>query len=150
MRVLANGAILVQSARYDPTVASYEVYTQACEHVLATRFDAESPGRATVVIDMRLPPGAEAAQYGTWHALSALKHAISALGQHYPGRLDRMVIFPVSTMYHPIVSMATRFVHPESRGKIRLLYDGDDWSAGLESCVPQELLPDDVTWNTWI
>lgn len=77
---------------------------------------------------MRLSPGAEAAQYGTWHALSALKHAISTLGQHYPGRLDRMVIFPVSTMYRPIVSMATRFVHPESRGKILLMYDGDNWS----------------------
>lgn len=144
VRVLENGVIFVQSARYDPQVASYEVYVKACEHVLSTQFDASSSDRATVLIDMQLPPGCKAAKYSSWHGLSVVKHAIQALGQHYPGRLERMVIYPVSNMYRPMVSMAMRFMHPNSRGKIQPLYDGNGWQDSLVPYVPKNILPVDA------
>ena len=103
-------------ARLDLTLASAQVYALASALYLDQRLSRHTTEKISLICDVR--GGNGWANPTPWSLLPFIRATSSLLGQHFPERLKRFVLFPMPSSAVWIWSTAKKFVDVDTASKV--------------------------------
>ena len=103
-------------ARLDLTLASAQVYALASALYLDRRLSRHTTEKISLICDVR--GGNGWANPTPWSLLPFIRATSSLLGQHFPERLKRFVLFPMPSSAVWIWSTAKKFVDVDTASKV--------------------------------
>jgi hypothetical protein len=103
-------------ARLDLTLASAQVYALASALYLDNRLSRHTTEKISLICDVR--GGNGWANPTPWSLLPFIRATSSLLGQHFPERLKRFVLFPMPSSAVWIWSTAKKFVDVDTASKV--------------------------------
>ena len=103
-------------ARLDLTLASAQVYALASALYLDRRLSRHTTEKISLICDVRGGDGW--ANPTPWSLLPFIRATSSLLGQHFPERLKRFVLFPMPSSAVWIWSTAKKFVDVDTASKV--------------------------------
>lgn len=103
-------------ARLDLTLASAQVYALASALYLDRRISRHTTEKISLICDVR--GGNGWANPTPWSLLPFIRATSSLLGQHFPERLKRFVLFPMPSSAVWIWSTAKKFVDVDTASKV--------------------------------
>ncbi|KAL7548818.1 hypothetical protein ACHAWF_012075 [Thalassiosira exigua] len=118
-------------ARVDFSLATAPTYSLAAALYLDRRLSRFSTERITLLCDLR--GGNGWANPTPWSALPFVQSTSSLLGNHYPERLERFVLFPLPKSATWVWSAAQKFLDPNTASKVLVVSSAED------GCIPEEM-----------
>jgi hypothetical protein len=113
--------IFVQGAMYDTSVTTVENYVERCCHVIDHLIPEDgSPGQITILIDCRPyegmlnPPATK--------MLTFFKLVSQMISSKHPGRISKVVIYPIPRIITGLVNMILRMFTKDTREKVRFKF----------------------------
>jgi len=112
--------IFVQGAAYDTTVATVENYVERCCHVCDELIPDDSfPGQICILIDcrpykgMKNPPATK--------MLTFFKLVATVISNNYPGRISKVVIYPIPRIITGLINVILRMFNRDTREKLNFI-----------------------------
>lgn len=128
-------------ARLDMALAPASVYSLACALYLERRLSRSSTERIALICDVR--GGRGWSNPTPWSMLPFIQCTSSLLGQHYPERLERFVLFPMPSAATWIWSAAQKCLDPMTASKVVVVgvaEDGRKFPEKLNEWIADESL----------
>ena len=127
-------------ARLDLSLATAPTYALACALYLDRRLSRSTTERLTLFCDVR--GGRGWANPTPWSTLPFIQSTSSLLGQHYPERLERLVLFPMPKAAMWIWSAAQKCLDPNTASKVVVV--GAAGEGGLSERLEEYIDEDDL------
>ncbi|GMH59738.1 hypothetical protein TrRE_jg743 [Triparma retinervis] len=112
--------IFVQGATYDTSVCLVGSYVERCCHVIDQVLPGDGyPGQVTILIDCRPyegmmnPPATK--------MLTFFKLVAQVISNNHPGRISKVVIYPIPRIITGLVNMILRMFNKDTREKLNFI-----------------------------
>lgn len=111
--------IQVLPGQIDINIAPAATYALAMAFYVAAKFDRDSLEKATILLDVRAGTGWP--NESAYNLLGFVRTVSSLLNQHFPERLQRMLLYPMPTLSIYVWEAAKLFLNQDTTSKIKLL-----------------------------